>query len=204
MTLALIPTFCMAMFILAATPGPGVFATVARSLASGFRATLPLIAGIIVGDIFYLLFAVFGLSIIAHTMAGLFTVIKLIGGGYLIYLGIRIWRANPEIHIQADRQPRSPWNTFFSGLVVTLSNPKVILFYCGFLPTFVNPTGLGRLDIVVTALLVITVLGMVLCSYSLAAGRTRRVFRSTRAIRTLNRIAGTAMSATGVVIATRS
>jgi threonine/homoserine/homoserine lactone efflux protein len=204
MTVLSIPAFCVAMFILAATPGPGVFATVARSLASGFKATLPLIMGIILGDILYLLFAVFGLSIIARTMADLFMVIRLIGGGYLIYLGIRIWRSDPKIHILADNQHRSPRHNFFSGLVITLSNPKVILFYCAFLPTFVNLAGLGLIDIFVIALLVISLLGTVLCFYSLAAGQTRRFFNSTRAIRNLNRSAGTVMAATGIIIATRT
>ena len=204
MTIPAILAFCTAMLILAATPGPGVFATVARSLAAGFAATLPLIAGIIVGDIAYLLFAVFGLSMIAQTMAGLFTVIKLISGGYLIFLGIRIWRSDPEIHIQASRQRRSPWNNFVGGLVITLSNPKVILFYCGFLPTFVDLTTMRTVDIFMLALLVISVLGTVLCCYSLAAGRTRQLFHSTTAIRTLNRSAGSIMAMTGAVIATRS
>jgi len=134
MTVLSIPAFCVAMFILAATPGPGVFATVARSLASGFKATLPLIMGIILGDILYLLFAVFGLSIIARTMADLFMVIRLIGGGYLIYLGIRIWRSDPKIHILADNQHRSPRHNFFSGLVITLSTPRLFYFTALFSP----------------------------------------------------------------------
>ncbi len=204
MTLPAIPAFSVAMFILAATPGPGVFATVARSLSSGHKATLPLIIGIIVGDIVYLLFAVFGLSLIAQTMADLFFIIKLLGGGYLVYLGIKIWRSDPEIHIQAGGQIRNPWTNFFSGLVVTLSNPKVILFYCGFLPTFVDVTSLRLTDVCILSLLVIAVLGSVLCFYSLAAGRTRQVFQSTRSIRNINRCAGTVMATTGVVIAART
>ncbi len=204
MTITSILAFSTAMLILAATPGPGVFATVARSLASGFKETLPLIIGIIVGDILYLLFAVFGLSIIAQTMGGLFTLIRFIGGGYLIYLGIKIWRSDPEIHMRTNGQYRSPLNNFLSGLLITLSNPKVILFYCGFLPTFVDLTSLGVTDIGLLTLLVSVLLAGVLCSYSLAAGRTRQMFQSTRAVRNLNRSAGTVMATTGVIIATRT
>jgi threonine/homoserine/homoserine lactone efflux protein len=134
----------------------------------------------------------------------LFPVIKVIGGGYLIYLGIKIWQADPEIDIQSGRRVCTPWATFLSGLLITLSNPKVILFYCGFLPTFVNLISLGLTDFFVLSLLVVLVLGTVLCFYSLAAGKTRKFFIRTKTIRSLNRSAGTVMAATGVVIATRT
>ena len=204
MTLPSILAFSTAMLILAATPGPGVFATIARSLASGFKDTLPLIIGIIIGDILYLTFAVFGLSFIAQTMNELFTVVKIIGGIYLIYLGIKIWRSRPEIHLEKNGRFHTPWNNFFSGLLITLSNPKVILFYCGFLPTFVDLTSLGIADVGIIAVLVTIVLSGVLCTYSLAAGRTREIFQSSGAVRNLNRSSGTIMAVTGVVIATRT
>jgi len=196
--------FSLAMFILAATPGPGVFATVASALASGFKKTVPLIVGIVIGDIVYLLFAVFGLSLIARTMADLFTVIRLIGGGYLIYLGVKIWRTAPEENMATERGALSSRRNFLSGLVITLSNPKVIIFYCGFLPTFVDLTSLNGPDLGLIVLLVSVVLGLVLCSYSFAAARSRLLLQSTRAIRNLNRGAGTVMAATGAVIATRT
>jgi len=125
------------MLILAASPGPGVFATVARALASGFRPALAVIGGIVLGDIIFLLFAAFGLSMVARALGNLFFIVKLCGGAYLIWLGIRIWLKDPEpISDTPDTDRRSRWGNFVSGLVITLSNPKVILFYCGFLPTF--------------------------------------------------------------------
>jgi threonine/homoserine/homoserine lactone efflux protein len=203
MTITAILAFSTAMLILAATPGPGVFATVARSLASGFKASLPLIAGIILGDILYLLFAVLGLSVIARTMAGLFILIKFIGSGYLVYIGIRMWTAAPENHLREAEKSRSPGRNFVSGLLITLSNPKVILFYCGFLPTFVNLTSLTRTEICLLALLVTVVLAAVLCTYSLMVSQSRQLFRSSRAMGYFNRTGGTVMAATGVIIATR-
>lgn len=91
-------SLALAMLILAASPGPGVFATVARSLASGFRPTLWLIAGIVAGDTMYLLFAVFGLSAFARQFGELFVLIKLLGGAYLIWLGLQIFfsKSSPE------------------------------------------------------------------------------------------------------------
>ncbi len=83
----------MAMLILAASPGPGVFATVARALSSGFRPAVGVIAGIVAGDIIFLGLAVFGLSVIAQAMGEFFFIIKIVGGAYLIWLGLKMWRA---------------------------------------------------------------------------------------------------------------
>ncbi len=201
MGITAILAFCTAMLILAATPGPAVFATVARSLASGFKATLPMIAGIITGDILYLLFAVFGLSIIAQTMNGLFTVIKFAGSGYLIYIGIRLWLTIPANQLKEEKQSCRSGKNFVSGLLITLANPKVILFYCGFLPTFVDLASLSAADICLLTLLVAVVLTTVLCTYSLTVSQSRKLFTSRRAMRNLNRTGGTVMVATGVLIA---
>ena len=203
MSLPSILGFSMAMLILAASPGPGVFATVARSLTSGFKKTLPLICGIILGDICYLLFAIFGLSFIAQAMGEVFMAVKLLGGAYLIILGIKIWRSDPTINIQKNLQPVTPGKNFLTGLLITLSNPKVIIFYCGFLPTFVHLETLETQDIVIISALVTTVLATVLCGYSFAAGRTRDLFTGSTALRNLNRTAGSVMAIAGVLIATR-
>jgi threonine/homoserine/homoserine lactone efflux protein len=91
-----------------------------------------------------------------------------------------------------------------SGLIITLSNPKVILFYCGFLPTFLDLSALTLSDLVLVVGIVTTVLSFVLSTYALLAIRARRMFTNKKAARRLNRSAGGVMIATGVVIATRS
>lgn len=78
--------FSVAMLILAASPGPGVFATVARALASGFRSALAVICGIVLGDIIFLLFAAFGLSMVARVLGNMFFIVKICGGAYLVWL----------------------------------------------------------------------------------------------------------------------
>ena len=84
------------MLVLAASPGPGVFATIARALASGFRPSLAVIGGIVLGDVIFLLFAAFGLSMVARALGNMFFIVKICGGAYLIWLGIRIWFKKPE------------------------------------------------------------------------------------------------------------
>ena len=195
----------IAMLVLAASPGPGVFATVARALASGFLPALAVIIGIVLGDIIFLMFAFFGLSIIAQALGDLFFIVKICGGAYLIFLGIKIWMREPALASNEDGNHNRPgWGNFVSGLVVTLSNPKVILFYCGFLPTFLDLSALTLSDLALVVGIITTVLACVLSTYALLASRARSMFTNIKAARRLNRAAGTVMVATGVAIATRS
>ena len=195
----------MAMLVLAASPGPGVMATVSRALSSGFLAALAVICGIVLGDILFLLLATFGLSIIARTLGELFLVVKVCGGAYLIWLGVKIWRNGPASdEIVNGNGVRSQWGNFIGGLLITLSNPKVILFYCGFLPTFMDLTVLSFADLMFVIVIVSTVLSGVLSAYAFLASRARKMFTDRKAARRLNRAAGGVMVATGVAIATRS
>lgn len=195
----------MAVLILAASPGPGVFATVARALASGFRPALGLICGIVLGDIIFLLFAAFGLSMVARVLGNLFFIVKICGGAYLIWLGIKIWLKDPEpLSDASDSNNRSRWGNFVSGLVITLSNPKVILFYCGFLPTFLDLSTLTVVDLAIVVGIITMVLVGVLGTYAYLASRARKIFTRKRSVRRLNRAAGSVMVAAGVTIAVRS
>jgi len=196
--------FTIAMIILAASPGPGVFATIAQALAGGFRSALDVIAGILAGDLVFLLLAVFGLSALARTLGDFFVIIKIAGGGYLIWLGLKMWRAKaiPQEERRGVKK-QTGMQRFCGGLLITLGNPKVILFYVGFLPTFMNLGGLTTGDIVIVASLVAVVLSLTLGAYAYSASRARVFFTKPRAVRNLNRWAGTIMIGAGVTIAAR-
>ncbi|NNG00557.1 MAG: LysE family translocator [Desulfobacteraceae bacterium] len=198
-------SLALAMLVLAASPGPGTFATVARALASGFRPALAVICGIVLGDIIFLMFAVFGLSVVAKAMGELFIFVKICGGVYLIWLGLKIWlsKSSAVEPGQARANPSRSGN-FIGGLLITLSNPKVILFYCGFLPTFMDLSSLTAIDITLVAGIVTLVLATVLTTYAYLAGQARKLFSSETAVKRLNRTAGGVMIATGVAIAVKS
>ena len=197
--------FAMAMLILAASPGPGVFATTARAMASGFRPALAVIWGIVLGDIIFLLFAAFGLSMVARALGNLFFIVKICGGAYLVWLGIKIWFQKPEtFKNQQNSNNRSMWGNFASGLIITLSNPKAILFYCGFLPTFLDLSALTIVDLSIVVAIITAVLSGVMITYAYLASRARRLFTRERAVKRLNRAAGGVMVAAGVAIAVRS
>ncbi len=188
-------------FVIKATPGPGVFATVGRALFQGFGPTLVFIAGIMVGDLLYLVFALTGLAVIAKQFGEAFIIVRLIGGGYLVYLGVKIWLLPLESVETALVEPGGRARTFFSGVLLTLGNPKVILFYLGLLPTFVDLSGLGIADIGLLAVMFLSVLGGTLSAYAYAAARARLLFRSKRAMKRLNRGAGVVLAATGGAVA---
>jgi threonine/homoserine/homoserine lactone efflux protein len=197
--------FAVAMLILAASPGPGVFATTARAMASGFRPALSVIWGIVLGDIIFLLFAAFGLSMVARALGNLFFLVKICGGAYLVWLGIKIWLQKPELNQpHPNSATRSNWGNFASGLIITLSNPKVILFYCGFLPTFLDLSALTAIDLALIVAIITAVLSGVLITYAYLASRARRMFTNERSVKRLNRAAGGVMVAAGVAIAVRS
>jgi len=198
-------SLALAMLVLAASPGPGVFATVARSLASVFRPALRVIAGIVTGDIIYLMFAVFGLSVFAQAFGELFVIVRICGGAYLIWLGLKIFFSEPAVENQEQiHRKGTDSGNFISGLLITLSNPKVILFYCGFLPTFADLSALNRSDIVTISFVVTVILTSVLTTYAYAASQARYLLSNRKSVKIMNRSAGGIMIATGAVIATRS
>lgn len=204
MTLESTLAFGLAMLILAATPGPGVFASVAQALSGGFRSSIDVIAGIILGDLLFLMLAILGLSAVAKAFGQLFFIVKIIGGTYLIWLGYKMWTKPPvPLNSTVDAGTKNGWQRFTGGLFITLSNPKVILFYCGFLPTFMDLAGLKVGDIVVAASVITVVLSGVMVIYAYSAAQARRLFTSRRASRNLNRGAATILIGTGAIIATR-
>ncbi len=197
--------FTLAMLILAATPGPGVFASVAQALSAGFRSSWNVIIGIVMGDILFLMLAIFGLSAVARVLGDFFFVVRLVGGAYLIWLGYKMWTMQPlSFNAEPSTNQRNGWQRFLGGLFITLGNPKVILFYVGFLPTFMNLDQLKHIDILIITGVVTLVLAGVMGVYAYTAGRARQIFASPRAARNLNRSAGTVMIGTGLVIATKS
>jgi len=207
MSMTVILALALASFVWMAAPGPGVIATAARSMAFGFRSTMPFIMGIALGDLVYLLFAIFGLSMIAGMMGELFVVVRWAGAAYLIYLGVKAWR-QPVVIASEDGATTltrgSHARGFAGGLFLTLGNPKVIVFYLSFLPTFTNLNALTLGDGIAIVATVLGVLIGVLVMYALAAGQMRRLFRTERAVKYMNRTAGSFMIAAGCAVAARN
>lgn len=206
MTLGSTLAFVIAVFVLGVTPGPAVAATIARGLTTGFWSAAALHLGVVLGDLVLLSLAIFGMAAVAQAMGELFFVVKIIGAAYLVWLGWTLWTSEPiDPAAPAERAvpSRQTGRNVFAGLVITLGNPKAIIFYAAFLPTFVDLRQVGAGDIAVIAAVVVIVLTITNLSYAALATRARNLLRSRRAMRTLNRTAGTMMVGAGIVVATR-
>jgi len=196
--------FFVAIFIFSITPGPGVFAILARAMTEGAVACVALALGMAISDIVYLVFACYGLAAIAEHWGGMFTVIRVLGAAYLLYLGWKMWHARPSLTAEAETMTSSDQlKSFVQGFLISASNPKVILFYIAFLPTFMDLGRLSPRDIVVVALITLLGLMLGLMLIALSASWARRKFRSERAMRGLNRVAGSIMMAAGTYLGLR-
>ncbi len=204
MDLAGLLVFATALFIAAASPGPGIAAIVARVLGRGTQGAAAFGAGLAIGDVIWLTFAIAGLAALAQAFHGVFLVVKWAGAAYLLYIAYKLWTAPaaPQ-EVVADAQAEHPAKVFLGGLAVTMGNPKVMVFYLALLPTIVDLTRITLLGYAELVGATLTVLAVVFAGYIGLASRARRLFTSPRAIRILNRTTGTVMAGAAAAIASR-
>jgi threonine/homoserine/homoserine lactone efflux protein len=192
--------FTIAYLIALVVPGPGVAAIVARALGGGFKSAMPMVFGILAGDLVYFLFAVFGLAAIATYFSPVFVIVRWAGAAYLLYIAWKFWSAKPGSE-QMKPKSEDALKTFLAGFSLTMGNPKTIVFYLAILPTVVplgemNPLAFAEL----TAIVVICLL-FVGCAYAWLASAAREMFRSEKALGRLNKTAGAMMAgAAGLVV----
>jgi threonine/homoserine/homoserine lactone efflux protein len=204
MDLAALVLFASTLLVAAASPGPAVAALVARVIGRGPDGAPAFAAGLILGDLVWLAVATLGLAVVAQTFHEVFLVIRYAGAAYLIYLAYRMWTAPVEAQdIAADRRRESHLRLLFGGLALTLGNPKVVAFYLALLPNLIDLTRVGVVGYVELASTAVVVLTFVSGAYVIAAARARALFRSTRAMRLLNRTSGTVMAGAAVAVAAK-
>lgn len=186
-----------------ASPGPGVAAVIARGLAHGMKGTPSFIGGFLAGDLVWFGIAATGLAALARTAATLFVAIKWAGVAYLLYLAWKLWTAPAErVEVKGDDREHG-WRAFMASFLLTLGNPKAILFFLALLPTVVNLATLNVVSIVEISLVMCVIQPAVLVAYALLAARARTLFTSPGAIRKLNRGSGVAMAGAAALVATR-
>lgn len=204
MTPATLLAYGGALFIAAAIPGPCMTAIVARALGSGFRPTFFMGLGLILGDLCYLTAVVLGLALVAQTFTTPFLVIKYLGALYLCYIAWKLWTAGllPQ-KIEAQRATHAGLS-FLSGFLLTLGNPKTMLFYVALVPTLIPLQQIGWQDYAVLAGTTFAVLMAVLLPYILLASQARALLKKPAALKTLNRSAASVLAGTAAYIAARA
>jgi threonine/homoserine/homoserine lactone efflux protein len=197
-------TFSAVYALAVATPGPGIAAIIARSLAHGAKGAPAFIAGFVAGDLVWFSIAATGLAALAKTAATLFIAIKWAGVVYLLYLAWKLWTAPAErVEVRDDDGRQHGWRAFIASFMLTLANPKAILFFLALLPTVIDLASMNTVRFLEISLAIALVLPAVLGSYVFLAARARELFTTPRAVRRLNRSSGLAMAGAAVVVATR-
>lgn len=207
MDLAPLLVFAGALFVAAVIPGPGIAAVVGRVLARGREGAIAFCLGMAIGDVVWLSVVVAGLAVVAQTFATAFLVVKYAGAVYLLWLAWKMWSA-PAVGIatplpRAERKRSGDLRLMLAGLALTLGNPKTMVFYLALLPNLIPLETVTMLGFFELALIAFVVVGSVMAVYCLAADRARRIFASPRAVRLLNRSAGTMIAGAAVAVATR-
>lgn len=198
-------SFTLAIFIFGITPGPGVFAILARGLSQGATNCIGLALGMTISDAIYLVLACLGLATLAEHWGEVFTVIRIAGALYLCYLAYKLFTA-PTTTVQSDTEQlpaSSHFSAFIQGFAISASNPKVILFYIAFLPSFMDLTALDSRAIFLAVVLTIVALmaGLMLIAYS--AERAGKLMKTPSAVQRLNRFSAALMVAAAGYLTSR-
>ncbi|MDZ4868914.1 MAG: LysE family translocator [Alphaproteobacteria bacterium] len=172
MPLELLLAFAAASVLLALMPGPNVAVIVANSVAYGPRYGLLTVAGTSSAMVPQLAIVTLGLSAALSIMAEWFEVVRWVGVVYLVYLGVEAWRAPPP-NLNAIAQPKSPAAIYARGVLVSLTNPKTLLFFGAFLPQFVDPQRDATTQLATLSLIFFAIAVTVDCSWALLAGKVR-------------------------------
>ncbi|AJD41836.1 LysE family translocator [Rhizobium mongolense] len=196
--------FAAASAIMLAIPGPTILLVVSYALGHGRRTALATVSGVALGDFTAMTASLFGLGAVLAASAMLFTVLKWIGGAYLIWLGIKLWRAPLITEPVADNDnlpEEKSLKIFLHAYIVTALNPKSIVFFVAFVPQFLNPAKPFFEQMVIMELTFLVLAAINASTYALLANAARGLIRKASVQRAVNRTGGTLLIAAGAVTA---
>lgn len=195
--------FAFASAVLLAIPGPTVMLVVSYALGRGRTSGWATVPGVALGDFTAMTISLLGAGAVLAASATLFTGLKLAGAAYLVWLGIRLWRAPPTLPDPADTGTGQGGGlgVFTNAFVVTVLNPKGIIFFVAFVPQFVDPARplLMQFAILEATFVALATINVILWAY--LAGEMRARFCQPATLRTLNRLGGSFLIGAGVVTA---
>ena len=191
--------FVLAVVILILIPGPNVSLIVANSIAHGTRYGLLTVAGTSSAIVVQLTLTALGLTATLGMLAGWFEWVRWVGVVYLLFLGIRQWRAAPVDLTRTRPQPRSFQALVMRGFLISLTNPKTLLFYGAFFPQFLSPDAPIAPQVAWLSLTFFAIAVVLDCGWALLAGRVRGVLAIRGRLR--NRLTGGFLIGAGIGLA---
>ena len=200
MSLQEILALLLIILVFVVSPGPGTLAVFGKSMQQGFIAAFFLSFGLILGDITYLVAIILSLDFFSNTIAYYMDQVKIVGGMYLIYLGVQSWRSG-SFKIKKDISKKSNLAEFVTGYLISMANPKVMVFYIAILPNFINLKNLSLL--IASEIIVITFLGLMagISVINLGASKIKNKLESSDSNAYINRIVGSIMMVAGIWLA---
>ena len=200
----LLGAFLVASFVLAVTPGPGVFYIVARSVTQGRLSGLASVAGVALGNLGNAIGASLGLAVLFAVSSLAFTVVKYLGALYLVYLGVQALRkpAAPAGDVDAPPPAAALRRIFVDGFVVALLNPKTALFFAAFLPQFIDTAHAPMAQTLLLGVIFVLMAAVTDSAYALTAGAVRPFLARAKGVGTIGRyLTGGAFIGLGILTA---
>ena len=197
--------FTAATAVLLVIPGPTILLVVSYALGQGWRAAFPIAIGVALGDFTAMSLSMLGVGALLAASATVFTALKWLGAAYLVWLGVKLFRAGGTLDAKPREDAAPAWKMLGHAWLVTALNPKSITFFVAFLPQFLDPKGdFGRQMLVFET----TFVGLAFANalgYALIASRARAVVSDPRAVGLFNKAGGTLLIGAGLAtVAIRS
>jgi threonine/homoserine/homoserine lactone efflux protein len=197
--------FTAAAAVLLIIPGPTILLVVSYALGQGWRTALPMAVGVAFGDFTAMTLSMLGVGALLLASAAVFTVLKWAGAAYLVYLGIRLFRAGSTLKAEPRTARSSAVRMAAHAWLVTALNPKSLTFFIAFLPQFLDRNADFWTQMLIFEATFLALAFSNAFGYALAASRARAAIGNARAIRLLNRAGGTLLVGAGIAaVAIRS
>ena len=193
--------FTLGSAALLAVPGPTVMLVVSYALGHGRSSGWATVPGVTLGDFSAITISMLGAGAIIAASATVFTILKIIGAGYLIWLGIQLWRAGPVLKATARSGKISSQRMFWNAYIVTALNPKSIAFFIAFVPQFLNPAApvFAQLALMEATFLALAAANVAL--WAILAGQMRLQFKKAMVSKVTNRIGAVFLIVAGLLTA---
>jgi len=190
--------FAAASAVLLIIPGPTILLVVSYALGQGLRVAAPMAVGVALGDFTAMTLSLLGLGAVLATSATLFAVLRWVGAAYLVWLGIKLWRAGGALQVEPKQDASSRLKMLAHAWLVTALNPKSITFFVAFVPQFLDPKADWVTQMLVFEATFLTLAFLNAFGYAILAARARSVAREPRAVALVNRVGGTMLIGAGV------
>lgn len=198
---ATVLAFAAASLVLLAIPGPTIIMVISQALAHGHRVAFASVLGVGLGDLLAASLSLIGVGTVLAASAVAFSVVKWVGAAYLIWIGISMWRS-PVTPLKLEEtnaaEHQNSWPVFRDAFLVTLFNPKGIVFFIAFVPQFITPAHSFAPQAALFTFIFV-VLGMAnAAAYALLASSARHWIKQPSVLRTATRLGASFLVAAGV------